>query len=227
MVQQIIVGALQTNCYIYRPEKRTDGQCLILDPGGDEGKIIGQLEMLGLTPMGIALTHGHIDHISAVGPLVRHFEGRGINLQVAIHERDRKYLGDSSDAHHKKDLVNLGLFYSEEMAGGFFKPLPPADISLKEGETIFDTDLVVLDTPGHTQGGVCFFSAQDRVLFSGDTLFFEGIGRSDIPGGDERQLVQNIKDKLFSLPAETTVYPGHGPITTIGQEILSNPFTRL
>jgi glyoxylase-like metal-dependent hydrolase (beta-lactamase superfamily II) len=177
--------------------------------------------------MGIALTHGHFDHISAVGALVHHFDGRGIHLQVAIHERDVKYLGDSSEAHHKKDLINLGLFYSEEMAGRFLTPLPSADIILQESDRLFDTDLTVLDTPGHTQGGVCFFSDEDRVLFSGDTLFFEGIGRSDIPGGDEQQLIQNIRDKLFSLPPDTKVYPGHGPVTTIGEEIRSNPFTRL
>jgi hydroxyacylglutathione hydrolase len=227
MVKQIVVGVLQTNCYIYSPDFNPNNECLIIDPGGEGGKIISSIDKLGLTPVGVALTHGHFDHVSALGTLVRHFKRDRWILKVAIHERDQKYLGASSAEHHRRDFRNLGLLYSDEMLSSFLESLPAADIILKEGDRLFNTDLVVIDTPGHTEGGICFYSSSDGILFSGDTLFFEGIGRSDIPGGDERVLLRNIKEKLLILPPETRVYPGHGPVTTVGQEIRTNPFLRM
>lgn len=227
MVKQIVVGVLQTNCYIYSSDSNPTGECIVIDPGGDEGTIISHIDELGLSPVGVALTHGHFDHTSALGSLVRHFKREQITLKVAIHERDKKYLGKSSEEHHKRDFLNLGIAYSDDMAGTFPESLPPADIILTEGDRVFGTDLVVIDTPGHTEGGVCFYSAGDGVLFSGDTLFFEGIGRSDIPGGDGFLLVKNIKKKLLILPPETHVYSGHGPVTTIGRETRANPFLNM
>jgi glyoxylase-like metal-dependent hydrolase (beta-lactamase superfamily II) len=227
MVKQIVVGVLQTNCYIYGSESHPTGECIVIDPGGDVGTIISHIDEAGLRPAGVALTHGHFDHTSALGSLVRHFGREKISLKVAIHERDKKYLGKASEEHHKRDFRNLGIAYSNEMSSLFPDALPPADIILKEGDRVFGTDLVVIDTPGHTEGGVCFYSAGDGVLFSGDTLFFEGIGRSDIPGGNEFLLIKNIKEKLLSLPPETKVYPGHGPATTIERELRLNPFLGL
>ncbi len=227
MVKQIVVGVLQTNCYIYSSDSKPTGECIVIDPGGDGGTIISHIDELGLSMMGIALTHGHFDHTSALGGLVRHFKYKQTAPKVAIHERDKKYLGKSSEKHHKRDLRNLGIAYSDDMADTFFESLPPADIMLKEGDRVLGTDLVVVNTPGHTEGGVCFYSSGDEVLFSGDTLFFGGIGRSDIPGGDELLLVKSIKEKLLVLPPETSVYPGHGPVTSIGREARTNPFLNM
>jgi glyoxylase-like metal-dependent hydrolase (beta-lactamase superfamily II) len=227
MVKQIVVGALQTNCYIYSSDSNPTGKCIIIDPGGDGGTIISHIDELELSPIGVALTHGHFDHTSALGSLVEYFKRTQIALKVAIHERDKKYLGKSSAEHHKRDFRNLGIAYSDEMAGTLPDLLPPADVIISEGDRVLGSDLVVIDTPGHTEGGICFYSSVEGVLFSGDTLFYEGIGRSDIPGGNEFLLIKNIKEKLLVLPPETNVYPGHGPVTTIGREAQTNPFLNM
>ncbi|HKK64272.1 MAG TPA: MBL fold metallo-hydrolase, partial [Clostridia bacterium] len=106
----------------------------------------------------------------------------------------------------------------------FLENLPEADVLLEEEQFILDTDLQVIHTPGHTPGGISIYSESDLILFSGDTLFFEGVGRTDLPGGDSDQLRSSILDKLFTLPDETRVFPGHGPFTTIEREKNHNPF---
>ncbi|HUV07359.1 MAG TPA: MBL fold metallo-hydrolase [Spirochaetia bacterium] len=224
MVKQLIVGLLQTNCYLYSQQQ--NGTCVIIDPGADDGTIIHQIETLRLKPIGIALTHGHFDHTSAVGKLKAYYQKAGLKLGIAVHRKDAKYFGLKGEAENRKDLEYLGLYYSEEMFKTFFSPLPDEDIRIKEGDTVFNTDLAVLETPGHTQGGVCYYSARNHIIFSGDTLFCEGIGRSDIAGGNVNLLIRSIKARLLNLPAETKVYPGHGPVTTIGHELKHNPFIR-
>jgi glyoxylase-like metal-dependent hydrolase (beta-lactamase superfamily II) len=218
MVDQILVGLFGTNCYIYSE----NGSGIIIDPGGDADKIISRLTSLNLVPGGIALTHGHIDHTEAIGKLVDHYKQRGIHLKIAVHEKDSKYLGAEGKTENEKLLSNLGL--SGFSLGGFTILLPEADIIFQEGSPVFDTSLLVLETPGHTEGGCCFYSRQQGVLFSGDTLFAQGIGRADLPGGNASLLINGIRTRLFCLPPETEVYPGHGPKTTIGAEMRDNPF---
>lgn len=104
--------------------------------------------------------------------------------------------------------------------------LPAADILLEEGDTLFDSSLTVIHTPGHTPGSISLYSEPQNFLFSGDTLFFENIGRTDLPGGDSKAIIRGIKDKLMSLPDETRVLPGHGPLTSIERERKTNPFIR-
>ena len=225
MVKQIIVGMLGSNCYLYSAQAKAS-QCIIIDPGADEARIAAELEASGVRPSAIALTHGHLDHIAAAGRLVCYFADRGIDLCVAIHSGDRDHLGTEGVAVNRRDLANLGLLHSDEAQKILAAPLPEAGVELEQGQKVFDTDLTVIETPGHSPGSVCFYSETNGVLFSGDTLFCEGIGRYDIPGGDGMQLLDNIKNKLFRLPPDTRVFPGHGPSTTIGHELTHNPFLR-
>lgn len=220
MVERLIVGPLNSNCYIYSYSKC---KCIVIDPGGDTDAILAKIELLHLVPEGIALTHGHFDHTAAIGGLIRYFKEKDIQLRIAIHEKDSMYLGDTAENSNRENFKMLGteaLLYFDEL----FKPLPKAGTFLKEGDRVFETALEVIHTPGHTQGGICFFHPDELLLFSGDTLFFEGIGRCDLPGGDEHELLDGIKQKLLQLPTETRVMPGHGPITTIEREIRGNPF---
>jgi glyoxylase-like metal-dependent hydrolase (beta-lactamase superfamily II) len=110
--------------------------------------------------------------------------------------------------------------------GGLFTPLPEPDLILEEGHKVLGTGLIVLETPGHTKGSVCLYSEKDALLFSGDTLFFMGVGRTDLPGSSEKSLLDSIRAKLLVLPPETRVFPGHGLDTTIEREIKGNPFIR-
>jgi hydroxyacylglutathione hydrolase len=220
MIERIIVGIFRTNCYLFALNKK---ECIIIDPGGEAEKIISQIELLNMTPAGIVFTHGHFDHTMAAGPIVEYFDKKGIRIKCAIHREDRDYLGKSADKTNKKHLKYLGpeavKLYEE-----YAVVLPDADFELKKGKKAFNTKLSVIETPGHTKGSVSLYSEADAVLFTGDTLFFDGIGRSDLPGGDQKTLISSIKEKLLVLPPETSVFPGHGPLTTIEREIKGNSF---
>jgi hypothetical protein len=127
---------------------------------------------------------------------------------------------------HRESLEVLGL---DEMSFFGVDPaeLPKANVRLREGERVFNMDIVVLETPGHTPGSVCFYAEKEGILFSGDTLFFDGVGRTDMPGGSDRKLKESIQKKIAVLPPETRVFPGHGPFTTVEREKRGNPFFRV
>jgi hydroxyacylglutathione hydrolase len=222
MVERIVVGPWRTNSYIFSSAKK---ECIIIDPGGDESEIASRVDVLNMVPVGIALTHGHVDHVAAVGRLKAGYEARGYSLPVAIHGSDRVYLGAAGMDIHRESLEFLDMdetgFFGSEFPG-----LPRADIRLKGGDQVFHMDLVVLETPGHTPGSVCFYSEREGVLFSGDTIFFDGVGRTDLPGGSEKKLLDSIAKTLMVLPPETRVFPGHGPFTTIEREKRGNSFLR-
>lgn len=220
MVEKIVVGYLSTNAYLYSIWKK---ECLIVDPGGDASHIINQMIMKNMKPRGIILTHGHLDHIIAAGEIQDFYREKEIVVPIAIHKNDRKYLGPASVKHHSEALKMLDPDTSAHIETVLLNS-PEADIFLEEGIKIFGSDLSVLYTPGHTIGSVCLFSEATNTLFSGDTLFFEGIGRTDLDTGNHEELISSIKDKLFSLPVTTSVFPGHGPITSIEREKLHNPF---
>ena len=220
MVERVIVGPVFTNAYIYSEWKK---ECIVLDPGGDSQIIISRLSLINMKPRGIVLTHGHIDHSSAVEELQEHYHQKGIDLQVAIHAKDKKYLGPKSTNAH------MASFDEEDGSGhdGFdaaIQHMPKADILLEEGDNIFESDLKVIHTPGHTQGSICIYSEAQEILFSGDTLLFEGIGRTDLPGSDTNAIIRNIREKVFVLPEATRIFPGHGPFTSIEREKKHNPF---
>jgi len=199
-VETLQVGMLQVNCYLVWAEEA--GKALIIDPGGDACRIEQALNAAGLEPVGILLTHAHVDHISAVGALTARFD-----LPVWVHADD------------------CGLYLSPNNALPPWLPaasnLPPPAAALPRAQGLaFD----VIHTPGHTPGGVCYHFAAESMLFSGDTLFQQSIGRTDLPGGDHETLLRSIAMLLETLPDDTTVAPGHMGPTTLGRERQTNPF---
>jgi len=202
-LKTLSLGMMQTNCYVLYDEKSKDA--IIVDPACDFDAIRKNIDALKLNVRYIVITHAHYDHIEALDELKQH-----TNALICIGEADAQGLSDP--------LRNLcGLF-------GDTLPETKADILLRDGDEIelSDNKLRIISTPGHTPGGICMLV--DDILISGDTLFFESVGRSDFPGGSSQTLINSVKTKLFVLPDNTKVYPGHGPSTTIGHEKESNPF---
>ena len=219
MVERIVVGPMHTNAYFYSEWKK---ECIILDPGGDPELIISRLALINMKPRGVILTHGHIDHISASKKLKNYYAEKGITVEIAIHEGDKKFLGPHAMRSH------LASFGSEGGSGyegldAELSNLPKPDIILAEGEKIFDADLLVIHTPGHTQGSICVYSESQELLFSGDTLLFEDIGTTSLPGGSIKTLLKSVQEKIFTLPETTRIFPGHGPFTSLEREIRHNP----
>ncbi len=213
---------METNCYLYSDGKK---ECIVIDPGGDELRIVSSINMLKMIPAGIVLTHGHFDHTAAAGKIKGFYRKEGVDIPIAIHKADKNFLGKKAEKTNRETLNDLGLEDLEEFRE-LFSNLPEPDVILKEGDTVFNTALVVLETPGHTKGSICLYSEKDGLVFSGDSLFFMGIGRTDLPGGDEKTLLDAIRNKLLTLPPETRIFPGHGLDTTIEREIKGNPFIR-
>lgn len=202
-ITKISVGALGTNCYIVR-SKALDA--LIIDPGADSGAISKIISHCRLTVRAYLITHGHADHISALAQLREQ-----VPAPVAMHSADVRWA--FSAANQLPPYCSV--------------PRRPDDIAriLKGGEKWREEDFNIeaIATPGHSPGGVCYYFPDDRLLFSGDTLFQDSVGRTDLPGGNMEQLNKSLAI-LAKLPPETKVYPGHGPETTIGREIENNPF---
>ena len=222
MLERILVGSMYTNCYIFSNGKK---ECIIIDPGGNCDEIVSRVSMLKMIPVAIILTHGHFDHTAACGDLKKIYQEKEIDLQIAIHSSDKYYLGKSGIKKNMETLVDLGLD-PEQGDDKLFADLPQPTLLLEAEDVIFETGLVVIETPGHTHGSICLYSERDKLLFSGDTLFFQGIGRADLLGGNETMLMESIHDKVMTLPPETRVFPGHGVATSIEREQKGNPFLR-
>jgi len=206
IVKMLVVGPLASNCYIVGSSSTKQG--MIIDPGAEAGTILRTVQQMGLSISLIVVTHAHIDHIDALRAVKER-----TNALFAIHEAEKGLL---STATPVGVLASLGLTA--------FKSPPQPDRLLKDGDRIDVGDLhfEVLHTPGHSPGGICLLG--HGVVFSGDTLFNFGIGRTDFAGGSYELLMKSIREKLMVLPDETVVYPGHGPSTTIGDERRGNPF---
>ncbi len=198
------VGPLACNCYIVGDP--TTRRAIVIDPGGDAGVLASSLREKELTVSAIVATHAHFDHLIAAQSL-RELTGAPLHM----HERDKPLL----DWYEESARMFLGLDLG---------PPPEVDTAAGEGDVLSagDVELKVIHTPGHSPGSITLVSAD--ALFSGDTLFARGIGRSDLPGGHEKTLLGVIKEKLFSFDDGIVVYPGHGPSTTVGEERRSNPF---
>lgn len=200
---RLVLGDLGTNCYIIGdPDSQ---EAFVIDP--DDGPaVVDTLKERGLTCIGILLTHGHSDHIHGVQTLMDTY-----GAPVYIHERDLPCLYDPQ--------VNLSVLHGRPVTitGGTIK-------TVKDGQHIGSgkMDFQVLETPGHTVGGVCYYMSP--AVFVGDTLFRESVGRTDFPGGDFEALAQSIRTKLFTLPDQTMAYPGHGQETQIAFEKENNPY---
>lgn len=208
ILKALVVGPFASNCFIVGSEKTKEG--MVIDPGADAPDILDTIQGLGLSIKLIVVTHNHIDHVGAL---------RGVKdatgAEYAVHEADAR------EAKPAKFDRMMG-----RMLGSPQEASPKPDRLLKDGDIIRLGDLKfeILYTPGHTPGGISL--SGEGVVFSGDTLFNSGIGRTDLAGGDYAQLMNSIKSKLMVLPDSTIVYPGHGPETTIGAEKKWNPFLR-
>ncbi len=200
ILKRFEVGPFASNCYIVGDE--TTRQGMVIDPGAEPETVLKGVETARLTIGTVVLTHGHIDHISALAEVKK-----ATGARVAIHADDAPLLG------RQPRHLSFGLTHE----------VVTPDRLLKDGDSldVGGLKLQVIHTPGHSRGSICLLSG--GVLFSGDTLFNYGIGRYDLAGGDYDQLMESLR-KLLDLPGETVVYPGHGPETTIEDERRGNPF---
>lgn len=207
IIEHLVVGMLQTNCYIVADE--TSSEAIVIDPGGEAKRIYSFLTSRGLKLKSILLTHGHFDHVLDSWNLKKLAGG-----EIYIHPLDEPLL------HNR--IVGLGAVLMGKTITLNFSPDKP----LKEGDVLAlgDTKIHVLETPGHTPGHVSFYVPSKRLIFVGDTLFEGSIGRTDFPGGSYEQLISSVRTKIFPLGDDVIVYPGHGPTTTVGKERRTNPF---
>ncbi len=206
IIEKVVVGVLQENCYIVGDDKSKEA--VVVDPGDDGELIVERIERLGLLPILIVNTHYHFDHTGA-----NYYIKECYNIPIAIGKKDAGSLEESY-----KDAVEL-MIHSHKS--------PKADVEMEDGENIIVGRhiLYVMETPGHTKGSICLYSKKDKILFSGDTLFYESVGRWDLQGGSKKELFKSL-DKLFELPEDTVVYPGHGEKTTVGFEVTNNPYKK-
>lgn len=204
-VQAIPVGAYEVNCYVVSDDAL---KALVVDPGDDADVINQVIERARLSVCGYLITHGHMDHVSALAELAALHPA-----PIAMHPLDAAWAFSKAN----------------EMRPHYPAPQRPAEIArlVADGQEWQEGTLRyrVLETPGHSPGGVCFHFAEEQVLFTGDTLFAGSVGRTDLTGGDDAKLNASLR-LLARLPDRTTVFPGHGPKTTIGQEKATNPFIR-
>lgn len=211
-IKRILVGQLESCCYFV--SIKNSKNVVIIDPGGDPDTLIKYCQDNELKPSLLINTHGHGDHIGANLELKKVFP----SIEICIHVDDEPMLTN--------EYLNLSLL------GGKRYKSPPADSVLKDNEKIlFDcgVEFSVIHLPGHTKGSICLYyyaetSKQTPILFSGDSLFKKGVGRTDLPNGNYEDLIDGIKEKLFTLNENTIVYPGHGDSTTILSERNENPF---
>jgi hydroxyacylglutathione hydrolase len=214
IIEQLIVGPFETNCFVLHKSAisaaggpKADTDCVIIDAGIEPAPLIGYLQKNQLNPVAVILTHGHIDHTAGLDSLLTNWP----HIKIYIHCLDEPMLAG------KNNLAELVGMPARKIK---------ADCLLEDGQIIELAGImfVVLHTPGHTPGGICLYSSDEQTAFVGDTLFAGSVGRTDFPGGDEKQLLNSIKEKLLNLPGSTKVYPGHGPATTIANEKKHNPF---
>ena len=209
-IKTLHVGPYETNCYLIgNPETE---QLIIIDPGAEPDTIREEIRGMNMLPVAIFLTHGHFDHIGAVRELQSVFD-----IPVIAGQGGESFLKD----------------YSKIAPKGAEEYFPESLMHFSVNRYVEDEELVeyagfpitCLATPWHTEDGVCYFFPTEAVLFSGDTLFMESVGRTDLPTGDMKTLVESIRKQLYRLPNETLVFPGHGPATNIEYEKRYNMYT--
>ena len=205
--EMLTVGPLETNCYIlYNDEK----ECLVVDPGFEAEEIVAVLNNLGKVPKFTLLTHTHFDHISALRDLKDSFK----DMKILLHPMEKDMLTQQS---------GFAKFFGIKI-----KDPPPADGLIDEGDVVSlgEEKLEVIYTPGHSQGSISFINRKDRFIIVGDLLFEGSIGRTDFPGGSFEEIKRSIQKKVYILPNEFEVLPGHGNRTKVGIEKRHNAFVR-
>lgn len=203
-IEKFVLGSMGTNCYLIINEETKE--LIIIDPATCPDYVVSHVNSNGYIPRAIFLTHAHFDHVMGIDGWVKEF-----GIPVYLHEEEKKVLEDPE--------LNL--------SGVFGASYSYSDVKcLKDGQELEVSGFIfkVIHTPGHTCGGCCYYCAEKGVLISGDTLFYQSVGRSDFPTGSMGTLVRSIKEKLFCLPEDVMVYPGHNDSTCIGDEKKYNPF---
>lgn len=202
-IETLCLGALSTNCYLVCNENIKE--CIIIDPADNPNRVIARCNTLKVKPVAILLTHGHFDHILGADDLRKQYK-----IPIYVHEREEALMGDGA--------YNLSSMWAETY-------------TLKADKTVTDNEVLelagfiikVFHTPGHTIGSCCYYIESENILISGDTLFYHSVGRTDFPTSRTGLLILSIKEKLFVLPNNTVVYPGHGESTVIEEEKIYNP----
>ncbi len=199
-----ILGMVGTNCYLLC--NMDIKECVLIDPADSRDEISRMIDESGCSLKGILLTHGHFDHIMAADAVRDKY---GVKVYAPCDEKNTL----------EQPHINLGEAYGLKLS-------VKADVWHKDGEILklAGFDIEALHTPGHTEGGSCYYIREIGVLFSGDTLFCGSVGRTDFPGGSMSEIVRSIKEKVMVLPDDTKVYPGHGEGTSVGYERENNPF---
>jgi hydroxyacylglutathione hydrolase len=216
IIEELTVTAFQQHTRIVGCE--TTRQAICIDPGDEAERIVEILERHKLNLQAIALTHAHLDHVGGVAALKKLKPAAKINL----HEGDEFMYRALPE-----QPAWIGIPRAQWAALGFaFEPPPPVDHHWTDEEiyNVGELSFKVLHCPGHTPGHVCLYEPKERKVFVGDVLFAGSVGRTDLPGGSTEQLLDSIKHKLLTLDDDVAVYSGHGPLTTIGEERLTNPF---
>lgn len=204
-VKEFQVGMVGTNCFLAVNSETKD--VLIIDPGDNAPVLKQYIEQEQLHAAAVLLTHGHFDHCMAAQELADHY-----GISIYAHEDEKETM--ENPAYNCGGMIGKELvFHADKYFHGE-----------KDHISIAGFDIDVLHTPGHTEGGVCFYVESEGILFSGDTLFCESVGRTDFPKGSMSKLIRSIEEKLLVLPNDTKVLPGHGEWTTIGKERQYNPF---
>lgn len=199
-----ILGMVGTNCYLLC--NIDIKECVLIDPADSQDEISRMIDESGCSLKGILLTHGHFDHIMAADAVRDKY---GVKVYASCDEKNTL----------EQPHINLGEAYGLKLS-------VKADVWHKDGEILklAGFDIEALHTPGHTEGGSCYYIREIGVIFSGDTLFCGSVGRTDFPGGSMSEIVRSIKEKVMVLPDDTKVYPGHGEGTSVGYERENNPF---
>lgn len=203
-VLRYVVGPVCTNCYLLVNDKIKE--LLVIDPGDQADMLISQIDKTGAKPVAVLLTHGHFDHAAAADEISRHY-----GIQIYAHEAEKETLEDArlnlSGMTGKQQVYHADCYVKDKAV------LEMAGFSIQ-----------VFHTPGHTVGGVCYYIAGEKVLFSGDTLFQESVGRTDFPKGSAASLIHSIQQKLMVLADDVEVFTGHNETTLIGYERIHNPY---
>ena len=203
-IEKFVLGAMSTNTYLVENEEKKE--LVIVDPAACPDYMVSHVKSNGYEPKAILLTHGHFDHIMGIDKWLKEFD-----IPVYAYVEEKEVLADSQ--------LNLSCMLGVSYTFQQIKELRDGDVLDVAGFSF-----KVIHTPGHTKGGCCYYEATESVLFSGDTLFHQSVGRSDFPTGSMSTLVRSIKEKVFALPDDVMVYPGHNGYTCIADEKMYNPF---